>query len=53
MFLRYQLTDFEKLLWAESYVKELKALLKKAEIYNGVLLSEIDELEYELEKIKK
>jgi len=38
-------TDFEKLLWAESLIKELKQALDESEKRNGMLQSEIDELQ--------
>jgi hypothetical protein len=38
------MTDFEKLLFAEGYIKELKDALRKAEFNNGVLRSEIDDI---------
>lgn len=37
-------TDFEKLLWAESLIKELRRTLDESEKRNGILQSEIDEL---------
>lgn len=44
MFKRGNLTDFEKLLWAESYIKELKKQNKQLNFEIGVLTSEKDEL---------
>lgn len=40
----HTLTDFEKLQFALAYIKELKALLSKAEVEIGMLKSEIEEL---------
>ena len=49
-FIKDNLTDFEKLLFTEEYIKELKELLKKSEIKNGKLKSENDELIYIIKK---
>lgn len=38
------LTDFEKLMFANAYIKELKALLTKAEMDIGILKGEIQEM---------
>lgn len=46
MFKYNNLTDFEKLLFAESYIKELKAEVKKLNTEKGIMKSEIDELKY-------
>lgn len=48
MFEFNNLTDFEKLLFAESYIKELKAEAKKLNTEKGIMKSEIDELKYRL-----
>jgi len=36
------MTDFEKLLYAEGYIKELKEEIRRVNYNNGVLKSEID-----------
>lgn len=45
--------DFEKLLFAENYNKELKRLLSKAEFTIGVLKSDISELKDTIEPLKR
>jgi predicted DNA-binding protein YlxM (UPF0122 family) len=52
MFDRDNLTDFEKLLFAQTFIKELKKELSEANVKNGVLLSEIDELKDIIAKSK-
>lgn len=45
-------TDFEKLLFAESYVTLLKVQLQNTRIEKGKIQSGLDEVRYELEKTK-
>jgi len=54
MFKFNNLTDFEKLLFAIKQIKDLKFEISKLNIENGILRSEIDELEYNYKtKIKE
>jgi chromosome segregation ATPase len=53
MFKKNNLTDFEKLLFAESHIKELKKEIAVINIKNGILQSDIDELIDEKAKDKK
>ena len=46
--LKDNLTDFEKLLFALRYIKELKAEIKNLNVEVGVLKSEVSELNYRL-----
>ena len=48
IFVYNNLTDFEKLLFAENYIKELKQEIIKINLEKGILKSEIDELKYRL-----
>lgn len=41
---KQNLSDFERLIFAQAYIKELKGLLSKAEIEIGMLKSELEEL---------
>lgn len=52
IFLRDNLTDFEKLLFAKREVKELKEEIKQLNQDKGVLNSQIDELRYNYQKDK-
>ena len=60
IFSKHGLTDFEKLLFAETYIKELKALLYKAEVDlenhkadNVVLLERVERKNNELKEFTK
>ena len=60
IFVRHFLSDFEKLLFAETYIKELKALLHKAEVDlenhkadNVVLLERVERKNNELKEFTK
>lgn len=46
------MTDFEKLLYAEGYIRELKKEISKSEFNNGILISEVNELLYYLKETK-
>lgn len=50
MFNRNNLTDFEKLLFAESYIKKLKNYIKSLHFERGVRITEIQELKYLINK---
>ena len=52
MFEFNNLTDFEKLLFAKSYIKELKVNIQKLEMEKGIMKSEIDELKYRIKQEK-
>jgi len=47
-----KLTEFEKLLFLESYVKELKKTISERDMMIGTLKSDISELEYLFKKEK-
>lgn len=53
IFVRNKLTDFEKLLFAKEQIKELKEENSKTARLNGELQSEVDELRYNLDRLKK
>lgn len=50
MFEHKNLTDFEKLLFANKYIECLKLDIKDLKTEKGVLKSEIDELKYRLKQ---
>ena len=53
IFVRDNLTDFEKLLFAQSQIKELKKLLKESDEKNGKLISAVDELKHYIQTAKE
>lgn len=48
-----KLTDFEKLLYAQLCIKELRKKNKELEFDNGVMASEIDELSFYNKNFRK
>ena len=52
MFKKDDLTDFEKLLFAEKYINMLKSDVKNISIENGKLKSELQELEFKFKQEK-
>lgn len=46
-------TDFEKLLFAENYIKQLKDCLRNERIEKGKLQSELDEAKYMINELHK